>query len=104
MRVHGPVRSHQQAIALGIADADVRAAFRQQDVTDHLAIRREHGDAVLPFAAGEAAPDVALHVAADVLCVAGGRIEKQAAVAQRPAVLHDVADARRRRTDGVVTT
>jgi hypothetical protein len=48
MRVHGPVRSHQQAIALGIADADVRAAFRQQDVTDHLAIRREHGDAVLP--------------------------------------------------------
>src|SRR4030095_7924125 len=58
---------HEQPVALAPAEAEVGAALGQQDAPDQGAIGREHRDAVLAFAAGEARPDIALGVDTDAV-------------------------------------
>src|ERR1700722_20848292 len=81
--IHGVDRlagGHEQAVALAAAEAEVGAALGQQDPANQCAVRREHGDAVLSRAAREAAPDIALGVAADAVGEARRAVEEQAAV------------------------
>ena len=54
-RIDGLAGGHEQAVALPAAEAEVGAALGQQDAADQSAVGREHRDAVLAFAAGEAA-------------------------------------------------
>ena len=63
---------HEQAVALGAAEADVAADLRQQDLADARAVRGEDVDAVVAVAdpAG-AGPDVAVDVGADAVGEAG---------------------------------
>src|SRR5205085_9820562 len=66
--VHGVerlARRHEEAVALDPAEAQIGAALRQQDASDHRAIRREDRDAVMPGASAPAAPKIALHIAAE---------------------------------------
>src|SRR5437879_1257463 len=71
-RIERLARGHEQTVALGAAEAHVRADFRQQDLANARAIRREDMDAVVAVAdpAG-ARPDVAVLIAADAVGEAG---------------------------------
>ena len=71
-RVKRLAAGHEQAVALGAAEADVGADFRQHDLADAVAVRREDMDAVVAVAdpAG-AGPDIAVDVAADAVGEAG---------------------------------
>src|SRR3984893_15743613 len=65
-RVEGLARGHEQAVALGPAEADVAADLGQPNASDELALRVPHRDATVtdraPRVAG--APQVAVHVGA----------------------------------------
>src|SRR6202158_2623432 len=65
-RVERLARGHEQAVALGPAEADVAADLGQPDAPDELALRVPHRDAAVtdraPRVAG--APQVAVHVGA----------------------------------------
>src|ERR1700744_5844691 len=50
-RIHGLARGHEQPIPLSPAEAHIGAALRQEDAADHRAVRCEHRNAVLAFAA-----------------------------------------------------
>src|SRR3954454_13953182 len=65
-RIERLARRHEQAIALGAAEADVAAHFGQPDAAEELALRRPRRHAaVADGAAGIAGgPDVAVDVAA----------------------------------------
>src|SRR3954464_10095590 len=65
-RVERLARGHEQAVALGAAEADVAAHFGQTDAADQLAFRRPHRHAgIADGAAGVArGPDIAVDVAA----------------------------------------
>ena len=77
-RIDRLARRHEQPVPLHAAEADIGAAFRQQDAADQLAVGGEYRDAVLALAAGEAAPDIALGVAADAVRLARRREEHPA--------------------------
>src|SRR4051794_30532796 len=62
-RIDRLARRHEQPVPLHTPEAQVGAAFGQQDAADQLAVGREYRDAVLALATGEAAPDIALGVA-----------------------------------------
>src|SRR5262249_2848937 len=66
--VQGLARRHEQAVALGAAEADVGTDLRQQDQADPLAVRCEHVDPVVAVAhpAGPD-PDVAVDVRPDAV-------------------------------------
>src|SRR5215467_5721764 len=88
---------HEQPVALAASEAEVRAAFGQEDAADQDAVGREHGDAVMRLASGKSTPDVTLCVAADAVSVAGHGIEEYPAVDESRAVLDHVVDV-----DGLV--
>src|SRR5215813_15202392 len=73
-------RRHEQAIALLAAEAKVGTALGQQNAADQCAVRCEHRDAILAFAARESGPYVALGVAADAVGEARLSVEEQPAV------------------------
>src|ERR1700676_4244783 len=64
--VEGLARGHEQAVALGAAEADVAAHLGQADPADELAIRRPYRHtAIAHMAAGTArGPDIAVDIAA----------------------------------------
>src|SRR5262245_19125818 len=68
-RIERLARSHEQAVALGAAEADVAADFGQANAADQLAFRSPHGNpAVADGAAGIAGgPDIAVDVAAQAV-------------------------------------
>src|SRR5215510_1060691 len=71
-RVHGIERlacGHEQTVALGAAEADVAADFRQTDAADQFAVRRpDRNTAIADGAAGVAGcPEVAVDVAAQAI-------------------------------------
>src|SRR4051812_44985397 len=54
---------HEQAVPLAAAEAEVGAAFRQQDAADQRAIGGEDRHAILARATGEGGPDIARGIA-----------------------------------------
>src|ERR1700752_3014069 len=91
-RVHRLACRHEQTVALAAAEADIGTTFRQQNTPDQVAVRCEHRNAVMLWAAGLAAPDVALRVAADTVGEARRIIKEQAAVCQPGTVGDHVID------------
>lgn len=95
-RINRVTAGHEQPIAFAPAEAQVRAAFRQRNVPDSLALRVEHAHAVEFFQVGfrvavaaPAAPQVAGFVALDA--VDGGVVQAfdvLAAFAQGAVVFH----------------
>src|SRR6185312_12942887 len=65
-RVEGLAGRHEQAVALGTAEADVAADLGQPDAPDKLALRCPHRHAAVAHAAARVAraPEVAVHVGA----------------------------------------
>ena len=76
-RIQGLARGHEQPVPLAPAEGEVGTALRQQDAADQGAVRGEDRNAILPRPAGEAAPDIALGVAADAVGPTGLGIEEQ---------------------------
>src|SRR5687768_11261920 len=87
-RVNRLTACHEQAVAMFADEAEVRRAFRHENLPDLRAVWRVHVDAVDPFAAeSSAAPDVAVDVGADAVMKSGVEHSKLAAVRQLPAVI-----------------
>src|SRR5437879_6358639 len=65
-RVERLARGHEQAVALGTAEADVAAHFRRADAAEQLAARRPHRHTVIADGAAGIAggPDVAVDITA----------------------------------------
>src|SRR5262250_3360936 len=68
-RVERLARRHEETIALGSAEADVRAGFRKPDAPDELALGRPHRHPAVAEVATSVTrdPDIALDVAADAV-------------------------------------
>src|SRR5262245_11154898 len=67
-RIDRMARRHEQAVALGAAEADVGAALRQRNESDRLAGGVENLHAVLlRIAHAPAAPEIAVDVAAEAV-------------------------------------
>ena len=75
-RVQRLAAGHEETVALGAAEADVRADLRKTDLTDPVAVRGEdvHPVVAVTDPAG-AGPDVAVLVAADAVGEAGLAVE-----------------------------
>src|SRR5882724_4572632 len=65
-RVEGLAGGHEEAVALGPAEADVAADLGQADAPDELALRRPHRHPAVAHAAARVAgaPEIAVHVGA----------------------------------------
>src|SRR5262245_25284063 len=67
-RIDRMARRHEQAVALGAAEADVGAAFRQRNESDRLGSGVENLHAVLlRIAHAPAAPEITVDVAAEAV-------------------------------------
>src|SRR5262249_18365668 len=91
-RIDRLARRHEQPVALLAAETDIGAALRQQDGADKVAVRREHGDAVLALATREAAPHIAVGIDADAIGIARHRVEEYASVYEPFAVIDDIVN------------
>ena len=73
-------RRHEQAVAVGPAEAEIGAALGQVDPPDELAVGVEDMDSVEPFLAhAPAAPEIAVHVAAEAVGRAGPGVDEACA-------------------------
>src|SRR5438128_3141715 len=68
-RVERLAGGHEQAVALGAAEADVAADLREADASDQLALRSPDGHAAVTHGAARVAraPEIAVDVAADAI-------------------------------------
>src|SRR5688500_1762631 len=72
--------SHEQAVALHPAEADIGAFLRQQDLADAVAIGSKDMYTVESVTSTACSgPDVAVDIAADAVGCARGHVDKQAA-------------------------
>src|SRR5580692_480340 len=80
-RVDRLAPGHEQAVALGAAEADVAAHLGQADAAEQLALRRPHRHPVIAdMAAGIAgSPDIAVDVAADAVGSAVDAVDHEVA-------------------------
>src|SRR6266702_2657828 len=78
-RIERLARGHEQAVALGAAEADVAAHFGQADAAEQLAFRRPHGDAAIAHGAAGIAggPDIAIDVAAHAVRSAFDAVDRE---------------------------
>src|SRR6266699_3225213 len=88
-RIERPARGHEQAVALGPAEAKIGAAFRQADAADQLALGREHNDAVeLRESHAPAAPQIAVDVAPSTVRPNMYGVDEHSAVRQTLSAVH----------------
>src|SRR5205085_11598120 len=84
-------RGHEQTVSPRPAEADVGAALGQRNFSDALAVAIEDNHAVVWIAHAPAAPEIAVHIAAEtVRRLAGGAGHERAAVGELAAVVDHV--------------
>src|SRR5215467_5225445 len=83
---------HEQPVALAASEAEVGAAFGQEDAADQDTVGCEHGDAVMSLAPGKSTPHITLSVAADAVGVTWHGIEEHPAVDESRPVFDHVVD------------
>src|SRR5207237_962582 len=82
-RIERRARGHEQTVAIGAAEAEVGAALREADLADELAVGIEDVHAVQAFLPhAPAAPEVAVHVAAEAVRRAVAGIDELALVGE----------------------
>src|SRR5688572_6129782 len=87
-RVDRLTAGHEQPIAMSADEAEIRRAFRHEDLPDLRAVGRVHVHPVDPFAAeSSAAPDVAVNIGADAVVKSGREHSELAPVRQALAVV-----------------
>src|ERR1700716_2876287 len=77
----------EEPVPLGPAEAEVGAALGEQDAPDQLGLGVEDGHPVLPLASAEAAPEIALGVAAEPVRDSRPCVDEGAPVGERGAVV-----------------
>src|SRR5712691_9775138 len=90
--VDGLAGGYEQAVPFAAAEAEVGTAFRQQNAPEQGGVWRKDRDAILPWTAGEATPDIPLGIATDAVRISWHGVEKQLTV--HGLAVHNIIDMR----------